>query len=276
MSDPTIWGSGAVEVPGPPGPPGDPGPANTLSIGAVTTGPAAATITGASPAQTLNLVLPQGPQGPQGLPGPSGGSAPLGIGSVTSGTPAAASITGVAPNQVLNLVLPKGDQGDQGIPGPVSTTYGASFGFQDGYTTGLDLTNGMDMVWTEVRMDPNTLFTGFSGTNIVVPAAWNDMWFQFRCNLTTQESAGTEASTVSPTTAQKLVISHTRSGNVRRWRSSGAGGFTVGAKEGTSAPVQLKTGDTIKVTVYSTSTSSPGLGVESYLVLLPVGLGLPA
>jgi hypothetical protein len=52
------------------GPQGDAGPANALSIGTVSTGAsgsaAAASITGASPNQILNLVLPQGPQGPAG------------------------------------------------------------------------------------------------------------------------------------------------------------------------------------------------------------------
>lgn len=41
---------------------GMPGPANTLSIGTVTSGPApSATITGNAPQQTLNLVLQRGP-----------------------------------------------------------------------------------------------------------------------------------------------------------------------------------------------------------------------
>ena len=52
------------------GPQGNPGPANVLSIGTVTTGApgssAAATITGTSPAQALNLTIPQGPQGSAG------------------------------------------------------------------------------------------------------------------------------------------------------------------------------------------------------------------
>ena len=39
---------------------GKPGPANTLAIGTVGTGPAAATITGTAPTQTLNLTIPIG------------------------------------------------------------------------------------------------------------------------------------------------------------------------------------------------------------------------
>ena len=49
---------------------GEPGPANTLTIGTVTTGEpgaqAAATITGESPNQVLNLTIPRGQQGPAG------------------------------------------------------------------------------------------------------------------------------------------------------------------------------------------------------------------
>lgn len=51
---------------------GNTGPANTLTIGTVTTGTAAATITGTAPNQTLNLTIPQGPQGIQGIQGIQG------------------------------------------------------------------------------------------------------------------------------------------------------------------------------------------------------------
>lgn len=45
---------------------GDPGPANVLTIGTVTEGPAAATITGTPPAQELHLTLPRGAKGDPG------------------------------------------------------------------------------------------------------------------------------------------------------------------------------------------------------------------
>lgn len=97
---------------------GDVGPANTLTIGTVTKGEdASASITGDSPNQVLNLVLPKGDQGEQGEQGIQGNVGPantLTIGTVTSGDEASASITGESPNQVLNLVLPKGDQGNPG------------------------------------------------------------------------------------------------------------------------------------------------------------------
>lgn len=90
------------------GPQGNPGPANTLAIGTVSTGPAAATITGASPNQTLNLTVPKGDTGPANT---------LAIGTVASGVSAGATITGTAPNQTLNLTLPKGDTGNTGPAG---------------------------------------------------------------------------------------------------------------------------------------------------------------
>ena len=64
---------------GPQGPKGEVGPSNVLSIGNVVKGDeASASITGDSPNQILNLVLPKGdkgdigPQGPQGIQGPPG------------------------------------------------------------------------------------------------------------------------------------------------------------------------------------------------------------
>ena len=69
--------SGFISVPGPP---------NILGVGTVTTGAAgssaAASITGTSPAQTLNLAIPQGIQGIQGPQGASGSSGNLGLGGL--------------------------------------------------------------------------------------------------------------------------------------------------------------------------------------------------
>jgi hypothetical protein len=58
---------------------GPAGPANTLSIGTVSSGAtAAATITGASPSQTLNLVLPRGDTGSAGVAGATGATGAAG------------------------------------------------------------------------------------------------------------------------------------------------------------------------------------------------------
>jgi hypothetical protein len=88
---------------------GTSGPENVLSIGTVETAdfgdPASATITGDSPEQVLNLVLPVGAQGPANE---------LTVGTVTSvdfGEDAEVTITGDAPDQTINFVLPVGDAG---------------------------------------------------------------------------------------------------------------------------------------------------------------------
>lgn len=86
---------------------GPTGPINTLTIGSVTAGTAAASITGTAPNQVLNLVLQAGPPNT------------LAIGTVTQGT-AAATITGTSPNQTLNLTLPPGPANSLAI-GTVTT-----------------------------------------------------------------------------------------------------------------------------------------------------------
>ena len=108
--------TGATGATGPTGPTGATGPANTLSIGTVSEGAAAATITGTAPNQTLNLTVPKGNTGATGSTGPAGPANSLSIGTVTEGA-AAATITGTAPTQTLNLVVPKGNTGNTGAPG---------------------------------------------------------------------------------------------------------------------------------------------------------------
>ena len=92
------------------------GPPNSLAEGTVTTGnpgtDASFTITGAAPAQTLNLTLPRGDLGPVGPPNA------LSKGTVTTSAPgsdADFTITGTSPEQTLSLVLPRGEQGPQGF-----------------------------------------------------------------------------------------------------------------------------------------------------------------
>lgn len=117
---------------------GVPGPAPTFTTGPVTTSTpgtnAAATITGANGAYTLNLTIPRGnpgttgQQGEQGVKGDTGDKGDRGdtgpstnitIGTVTTSTTVPnATITGTAPNQTLNLAIPRGDKGETGAPGP--------------------------------------------------------------------------------------------------------------------------------------------------------------
>ena len=86
------------------------GPANTLSIGTVTTSPpgaaAEATITGTAPNQTLSLVTPRGDQGIQGIQGIQG----------DQGLQGDQGIQGVQGDQGIQGI--QGVQGIQGETGP--------------------------------------------------------------------------------------------------------------------------------------------------------------
>ena len=91
---------------------------NGLSIGTVSTGDeASATITGSSPYQKLNLVLPRGEQGPQGEAGPQGPAGQDG----TDGTDGITPHIGDNGNWFLgdeDTGKPsRGEQGPQGLKG---------------------------------------------------------------------------------------------------------------------------------------------------------------
>jgi hypothetical protein len=111
---------------------GPTGPANVLNIGTVTNGAAGsaatATITGTSPAQTLNLTLPtgvQGPQGLQGIQGVTGATGPIGLTGATGATGAQGIQGPVGATGATGLTGPTGltgATGPQGIQGPVGAT----------------------------------------------------------------------------------------------------------------------------------------------------------
>jgi hypothetical protein len=127
---------------------GGPGPSNILSIGTVVEGgSASATITGTSPEQVLNLVLPQGPMGPEGPQGPAGPTT-LSVGTTTTGaagTNASVTNTGTSTNAIFSFTIPRGatgatgPAGPQGIPGssatidPVPTTISLNIPTTTGY-----------------------------------------------------------------------------------------------------------------------------------------------
>ena len=147
----------AVDIRGSIGQNGAAGPSNVLTIGTVTEGlVASASITGASPTQVLNLVLPKGDKGDKGDTGAKGDTGDAGppnslqIGTVVSGGTASATITGTSPSQVLNLVLPKGEKGDKGDAG----------------TNGVDGTNGTDGAAATITV--GTVTTGAPGTGVIV------------------------------------------------------------------------------------------------------------
>lgn len=103
------------------GPTGPAGPSNTLSIGTVSAGGigvASATITGTSPNQTLNLVIPTGATGATGN---TGAAATIAVGSVTTGAAgSSATVTnsGTSGAAIFDFSIPKGDTG---LTGPANT-----------------------------------------------------------------------------------------------------------------------------------------------------------
>lgn len=124
---------------------GPAGPSNVLQIGTVETGlpgtNAIATITGTSPSQTLNFVIPKGDTGAQGIQGVKGdkgdAAATINVGTTTTGaagTNASVTNSGTSSAVVLNFTIPQGPQGIQGPEGPAGA---------DGASASLDPINGL-------------------------------------------------------------------------------------------------------------------------------------
>lgn len=92
---------------------GQNGQNNTLTIGTVATGVnPSATITGDSPNQVLNLVLPKGDTGATGQAGADGTTPTVTVGTTTTlpaGSPATVTQSGTATNVILNFGIPQGD-----------------------------------------------------------------------------------------------------------------------------------------------------------------------
>lgn len=99
------------------GPVGATGPSNSLSIGTVTQGPAAATITGTSPSQVLNLVIPKGDNGADGANGIDGADGTDG----TDGWSPILAVVSDSARRVLQIVDWTGGEGTKpptGYVGP--------------------------------------------------------------------------------------------------------------------------------------------------------------
>ena len=86
---------------------------NTLTIGTVSTGTnPSATITGESPNQVLNLVLPRGNAGATGPAGQDGITPTVSVGTTSTlpaGSPATVTQDGTPTNVILNFGIPQGD-----------------------------------------------------------------------------------------------------------------------------------------------------------------------
>jgi hypothetical protein len=107
------------------------GPANTLTVGTVTKSSddtAVVTITGTSPAQTIDFVLPRGLQGIQGIQGTTGATGATGATGPTGpqgdkGDKGDTGNTGATGSQgIQGETGPKGDKGDTGNTGATGQT----------------------------------------------------------------------------------------------------------------------------------------------------------
>jgi hypothetical protein len=134
-------------------PTGITGPANELTVGTVSASEPGSTpevtITGDSPEQTINFVLPRGIQGPANE---------LSVGTVTASSPgsnAEVTITGDSPDQIINFVLPRGDIGPTGPTGPLDLP--SYTGNEGKFLT----TDGTDAFWENVDALPDQ--TGNTG-----------------------------------------------------------------------------------------------------------------
>ena len=91
---------------------GSNGQNNTLTIGTVSSGVSpSATITGTSPNQVLNLVLPKGDTGATGADGTDPTITLGSVETLPAGTPAYVTNTGTATNAIFNFGIPQGIQG---------------------------------------------------------------------------------------------------------------------------------------------------------------------
>ena len=123
---------------------GPAGPANTLSIGAVTQGTEAeATITGASPNQTLNLVLPKGDKGDKGDTGATGATGPQGPQGEVGPQGPKGDKGDTGPQGPQGVQGPKGDTGDTGPQGPKGETGPAGTDGADGHSPVITIVNGI-------------------------------------------------------------------------------------------------------------------------------------
>lgn len=164
--------TGATGATGAKGDVGETGPANTITMGTVTTGPAgssaSATVTGTAPNQTLNLVIPRGDKGDTGT------AATITVGTVTAlsaGSTPTVTNTGTSGAAVFDFGIPNA------VGVPTGGTAGQILAKTDTATAWID--NYTEQVKHTVKAG-ETLTKGqavyvssSNGTNMVVSKASN-------------------------------------------------------------------------------------------------------
>lgn len=193
------------------GPQGIAGPANVLQVGTVTTGAegsnVSATITGTTPAQTLNLSIPRGN---------TGAPSSVDVGTTTTGAPgSSATVTnsGTTSDAIFNFVVPEGIQGEAAT-------------IEVGDVTTVD--------WDDPATVTNSGTTGDAVFDFEIPKGRNAT---VAAGTTTTGSAGSSAAVTNSGTAQDAVFNFTVPRGDTGSAATVAAGTTTTGSPGTSASV---------------------------------------
>lgn len=235
--------------------PGPPGPSSTLSVGTVTTGAAgssaAASVTGDSPDQRLNLTIPRGATGSTGPAGQ--------ITSVTATALAAAeapTVTagGTATARTFAFGIPVGAKGeDSTVPGPPGTT-----------------------TWAGITDKPST-FTpaGHSHVAADLPTASSTGQGVIQTASNSLVQAGTNASqAVTPASLASRTATDTRTGLVELATDTEAQTGTDTARAVTPANLTARTATEARTGLVELATAAEvAAGTDTARAVTPAGLG---
>jgi hypothetical protein len=247
-------------TPGPQGPQGvagATGPANTLTIGTVTSGvTAAATITGTAPNQSLNLVMPQGPAGPQGIQGAAGIAGPQGPIGAT------------------------GAQGPQGLPGNNGAyTSGAGININGTVISALDVSATNEL--QNLSLTGNTLAIS-NGNSVTLPSGGASYTAGAGININGSVISNTGDLDVFNEIQDLVLNGNTLSitnGNSVTLPSGGGGSYTAGTGISIAGSTINNTGDlstTNELQAISLSGNTLTLSNGGGSVTLPSGGGATA
>ena len=193
------------------GPQGIAGPPNVLQVGTVTTGAegsnVSATITGTTPAQTLNLSIPRGN---------TGAPSSVDVGTTTTGAPgSSASVTnsGTTSDAIFDFVVPEGIQGEAA-------------------TISVGTVNTLD--WDDSATVINSGTSGDAVFNFGIPQGRNAT---IAVGTTTTGDPGDPAAVTNSGTSQDAVFNFVVPEGIQGEAATVAVGTTTTGSPGTSASV---------------------------------------
>ena len=255
------------------------GPSNVLSIGTVVGGAtAAATITGTSPTQILNLTLPtgatgatgpQGPTGATGATGATGTAATITVGTTTTGSPgSSASVTnsGTSSAAVFNFTIPgasgvvAGGTAGQALTKVDSTDYNTQWTTIPLLNTANTFTGGVQQITTASAGTIGLIIRGsasqtadltqYQGSTGTVLAKINPSGFYFGPGLRDINNNGaylnlTASGTVLISTQSTTIIPLTvkaiasQTVNLQEWQNSGGTVLAYVNQTGQFSPARI-------------------------------------